>query len=183
MLFVVHMVHCCTLHYTDSVLYPLVIPPLSPPQPQAVLGLTFNWGSLLGYCAVHGTLDPWVVGPLYASGVAWTLVYDTIYAHQDKQDDVAVGVRSTALLFGERTKEICGAFGACCIAGITTAGWAAGLGAPFYVGTAGAALHLVHQLRTVDLDKPVSCLNTFVSNKYFGAIVYTSIVVGKLWGV
>ena len=65
--------------------------------PQAFLGLTFNWGALLGYAAVHGTLNPAVCAPLYASGVFWTLLYDTVYAHQDKDDDKKIGVKSTAL--------------------------------------------------------------------------------------
>lgn len=78
-------------------------------QPQAFLGLTFNWGALLGYAAVHGYLD-WQIVPLYAHGVCWTLVYDTIYAHQDKDDDIVVGIKSTALLFGESTKAYLAAF-------------------------------------------------------------------------
>jgi len=78
-------------------------------QPQAFLGLTFNWGALLGYAAVHGYLD-WQIVPLYAHGVCWTLVYDTIYAHQDKDDDIVVGIKSTALLFGENTKAYLAAF-------------------------------------------------------------------------
>ena len=72
--------------------------------PQLVLGLTFIWGALLGWAAVSGGLDLAVVLPLYASGILWTLNYDTLYAHQDKKDDKAVGVKSTALLFGDRTK-------------------------------------------------------------------------------
>ena len=78
-------------------------------QPQAFLGLTFNWGALLGYAAVLGHLD-WQIVPLYAHGVCWTLVYDTIYAHQDKDDDIVVGIKSTALLFGESTKAYLTAF-------------------------------------------------------------------------
>ena len=66
--------------------------------------MTFNWGALLGYAAVHGTLDWQIVLPLYAHGICWTLVYDTIYAHQDKDDDIVVGIKSTALLFGDNTK-------------------------------------------------------------------------------
>ncbi|KAI8078053.1 UbiA prenyltransferase family-domain-containing protein, partial [Gilbertella persicaria] len=71
--------------------------------PQTVLGLAFNWGALLGWSAMIGSLDLAVVGPLYVGGVCWTLVYDTIYAHQDKKDDVKVGVKSTALRFGQKT--------------------------------------------------------------------------------
>ena len=81
-------------------------------QPQAFLGLTFNWGVLLGYAAVHGSLSWPIVLPLYAHGICWTLVYDTIYAHQDKDDDIVVGIKSTALLFGVNTKAWLSGFAA-----------------------------------------------------------------------
>ena len=81
-------------------------------QPQAFLGLTFNWGALLGYAAVHGSLSWPIVMPLYAHGICWTLVYDTIYAHQDKDDDIVVGIKSTALLFGVNTKAWLSGFAA-----------------------------------------------------------------------
>ena len=74
-------------------------------QPQAYLGLTFNWGALLGYAAVQGECNWPVVLPLYAGGVCWTLVYDTIYAHQDKTDDAIVGVKSTALRMGDNSRQ------------------------------------------------------------------------------
>ncbi|RLN65076.1 hypothetical protein BBJ29_008293 [Phytophthora kernoviae] len=90
--------------------------------PQAFLGLTFNYGALLGWAAVHGSCEWPVVLPLYAGGVAWTLVYDTLYAHQDKKDDIKIGVRSTALLFGDKTKPILNMFSAAAIAGFGTAG-------------------------------------------------------------
>jgi 4-hydroxybenzoate polyprenyltransferase len=73
--------------------------------PQFFLGLAFNWGALVGYSAVLGYCEWSVALPLYVAGIAWTLVYDTIYAHQDKVDDVTVGVKSTALLFGDKTKQ------------------------------------------------------------------------------
>ena len=73
-------------------------------QPQAYLGATFNWGALLGYAAIQGSCHWPAVLPLYFGGICWTLVYDTIYAHQDKTDDVTAGVKSTALLFGEQTR-------------------------------------------------------------------------------
>lgn len=75
-------------------------------QPQLYLGLTFNWGIFLGWAAVRGSLDLPVLVPLYLSGVCWTIVYDTIYAHMDKKDDVKAGIKSTALLFGPRTKMV-----------------------------------------------------------------------------
>lgn len=73
--------------------------------PQAYLGLTINWGSFFGYAAVRGYCDPAVTLPLYAAGISWTLLYDTIYAHQDKDDDSQLGVGSTALALGEHTKQ------------------------------------------------------------------------------
>ncbi|KAG8906026.1 Para-hydroxybenzoate--polyprenyltransferase, mitochondrial precursor (PHB:polyprenyltransferase) [Tulasnella sp. 403] len=80
--------------------------------PQFVLGLAFNWGAMLGWSAVAGAVDWAVCAPLYAGSICWTLVYDTVYAHQDKTDDVKVGIRSTALLFGERTLPVLSAFSA-----------------------------------------------------------------------
>jgi 4-hydroxybenzoate polyprenyltransferase len=97
-------------------------------QPQAYLGLTFNWGALLGWAAVRGGLDLSVVVPLYLSGVCWTLVYDTIYAHQDKDDDTKVGVKSTALRFGNDTQTWLTGFSTACVTGLTLAGSNAGLG-------------------------------------------------------
>lgn len=97
-------------------------------QPQAYLGLTFNWGALLGWAAVRGGLDPSVVLPLYLSGVCWTLVYDTIYAHQDKIDDTKVGVKSTALRFGDDTRLWLTGFSTACVTGMSLAGYNAALG-------------------------------------------------------
>lgn len=97
-------------------------------QPQAYLGLTFNWGALLGWAAVRGGLDASVVLPLYLSGVCWTLVYDTIYAHQDKVDDTKVGVKSTALRFGDNTRFWLTGFSTASVLGMSLAGYNAGLG-------------------------------------------------------
>ncbi|CAD6992812.1 unnamed protein product [Ceratitis capitata] len=72
--------------------------------PQLVLGMAFNWGALLGWCATQGAVNWEACLPLYLSGICWTIVYDTIYAHQDKFDDIQIGVKSTALRFGENTK-------------------------------------------------------------------------------
>ena len=150
--------------------------------PQAFLGLTFNWGALLGYAAVHGSLDPTVVLPLYASGVTWTLMYDTVYAHQDKEDDAKVGVRSTALLFGEDTKKYLAGFGAASVAGLCASGAAAGLTWPFYAGVGAAATHLTWQIADVDLDDRDDCAAKFKSNSVYGGIVFAAIVAGKLAG-
>eukprot|EP00897_Mesotaenium_endlicherianum_P006492 jgi/Mesen1/5871/ME000299S04986 len=125
--------------------------------PQAFLGLTFNWGALLGWAAVRGSLEPGVVAPLYAACIAWTLVYDTIYAHQDKADDARVGVRSTALLFGEATPYWLAGFGASALSGLALAGYSASLGWPYYAALGAAGCHLAWQISTVDLDSRSDC--------------------------
>uniref|UniRef100_M4BAB0 4-hydroxybenzoate polyprenyltransferase, mitochondrial n=1 Tax=Hyaloperonospora arabidopsidis (strain Emoy2) TaxID=559515 RepID=M4BAB0_HYAAE len=148
--------------------------------PQAFLGLTFNYGALLGWAAVHGSCAWPVVLPLYAGGVAWTLVYDTLYAHQDKKDDIKIGVRSTALLFGDQTKPVLNAFSAAAIAGFGTAGYMADLDWPFYLGLTGGAVHLAWQVNTADLNDALSLQARFASNKWFGALVFASIVTSKV---
>ncbi|KAJ0094056.1 hypothetical protein Patl1_16351 [Pistacia atlantica] len=125
--------------------------------PQAYLGLTFNWGALLGWAAVKGSLDPAVVFPMYVSGVFWTLVYDTIYAHQDKEDDLKVGVKSTALRFGDSTKEWISGFGIACISGLALSGFNADIGWPYYALLAAASGHLGWQIRTADLSSRADC--------------------------
>ncbi|GJW52753.1 4-hydroxybenzoate polyprenyltransferase, mitochondrial, partial [Tanacetum coccineum] len=129
--------------------------------PQAFLGLTFNWGALLGWSAVRGTLDPAVVLPLYLSGVFWTLVYDTIYAHQDKQDDKIVGVKSTALRFGDSTKYWVTGFGISCITSLALSGFNANLGLPYYVFLAAASGQLAWQIWTVDINSGPDCSRKF----------------------
>ncbi|XP_037449162.1 4-hydroxybenzoate polyprenyltransferase, mitochondrial isoform X1 [Triticum dicoccoides] len=148
--------------------------------PQAYLGLTFNWGALLGWAAIRGSLDPAVILPLYTAGICWTLVYDTIYAHQDKEDDLKVGVKSTALRFGDSTKQWISAFGAASIGSLALSGYNAELAWPYYpLLTAGAA-HLAWQISTVDLSDRADCNRKFVSNKWFGALVSSGILLGRL---
>ena len=148
--------------------------------PQLVLGLAINWGALLGWVAVNGTnIDSSVVAPLYAASVLWTLHYDTVYAHQDKRDDVRAGVRSTALRLGEHN----GIFlSSCCVGAVGSlalSGAAAGLGPAYFAGIGGSGAHLAWQLRHLELGKRESCLAVFRSNRDFGAIVWLAIVAGK----
>jgi len=145
--------------------------------PQAVLGLTFNWGALLGYAAVTGTLAaPAVVA--YAAGFFWTLGYDTIYAHQDKEDDAIVGVRSSALALGERTRPALAGFYALTVALLGGSAWLAGLGPWAYAGLAALALHFAWQVRTVDIDDPKGCLAIFKANRDAGLIAAVAFLVG-----
>ncbi|KAI5335674.1 PREDICTED: 4-hydroxybenzoate [Prunus dulcis] len=148
--------------------------------PQAFLGLTFNWGALLGWAAVKGSIDPAIVLPLYLSGVCWTLVYDTIYAHQDKEDDLKVGVKSTALRFGDSTKEWITGFGIMCSSSLALSGYNAEIGWPYYAFLGAASGQLAWQIWTADLSSRVDCNRKFVSNKWFGAIIFSGILFGKL---
>ncbi|KAK1792322.1 hypothetical protein P4O66_012272, partial [Electrophorus voltai] len=111
----------------------------------ALLGLTFNWGALLGWSAVTGSCDWTVCLPLYFSGVMWTLIYDTIYAHQDKEDDIKLGVKSTALRFQEHTKPWLGAFTVAMVSGLVLAGANANQTLPYYAAVSTAAALLTHQ--------------------------------------
>ncbi|KAJ2352690.1 Para-hydroxybenzoate--polyprenyltransferase, mitochondrial precursor (PHB:polyprenyltransferase), partial [Coemansia sp. RSA 2618] len=123
--------------------------------PQLFLGLAFNWGALAGWSAVAGAIDWTVVLPLYAAGVSWTLVYDTIYGHQDKLDDIKAGVKSTSLLFGDRTKTVLSGFSATTIGLLCLSGYMNGHGIPFFLTTVGAgSAHLAWQLKTVNINSP-----------------------------
>jgi 4-hydroxybenzoate polyprenyltransferase len=147
--------------------------------PQFVLGLAFNWGALVGYVAATGVMAlPALL--LYAAGIAWTLGYDTIYAHQDKADDAIVGVKSSALFLGARTRPfLYGAYAAAIVL-LAAAGLAGDLGWPFFLLLAGGSIHLFWQASTVDTDDPRDCLGKFRSNRDFGLLVLFALAVGHL---
>ncbi|XP_038991291.1 LOW QUALITY PROTEIN: 4-hydroxybenzoate polyprenyltransferase, mitochondrial-like [Hibiscus syriacus] len=149
--------------------------------PQAYLGLTFNWGILLGWSAIKGSLDPAIVLPLYFSGVLWTLVYDTIYAHQDKEDDIKVGVKSTALRFGNSTKEWTTGFEISCISSHALSGFNADIGWSYYAFLAAASGQLAWQIWTVNLTCRTDCHRKFLSNKWFGALIFSGILFGRVF--
>lgn len=147
--------------------------------PQAVLGLTFNWGALLGWSAVHGSCEWSVVLPLYASGVAWTLVYDTLYAHQDKMDDRRLGLRSTALYFGESKGALFG-FASVSTAALFICGVSADLAWPFYCGAVGAGAHMAWQVHSAEFDNRENLNRRFVSNNQVGAIIMSGIFLESI---
>jgi len=150
--------------------------------PQAFLGLAFNWGALLGWTAVRGGLDTTPL-MLYAAGIAWTLGYDTIYAHQDKEDDALVGVKSTALLFGPSSRAWIAGFYAAALVLLGLAGNAAGLTWPLWLGLGAAAGHAFWLVMTVDLDDARDCLAKFRANRDFGLIVVAALLAGHLGAV
>lgn len=145
--------------------------------PQAWLGLTFNWGALMGWAALDGALSVSAV-ILYLGCVFWTLGYDTIYAHQDKEDDALIGIGSTALTLGDRTRPALWIFYILFFIGVVAAGTLANLGLIFYVGIAFAGTQLIAQIRAVNLDDPETCLAAFRSNIEFGGVVLLSLILG-----
>lgn len=147
--------------------------------PQAFLGLTFNWGALLGWAAARDSL---AAAPLwlYGGGLFWTLFYDTIYAHQDKIDDALIGVKSTALRLGVHTKKWLAGFLLLTIICFGTAFIAADSGIVAYLGLLGVAIHLSWQLYDVDIDDAEDCLTKFRSNRFVGWILLIGILIDRL---
>jgi 4-hydroxybenzoate polyprenyltransferase len=147
--------------------------------PQLMMGFTFGFGAPLGYAAGAGRLDAaWAV--LYGAAILWDLGFDTIYAHQDREDDTLVGVKSTARLFEERTAP----FLAACYAGtvllLGVSGWLAGLNGWFYPALMLAALLFARQVAALDINDPALCLRLFKSNREAGLAVAAAILVGWL---
>ncbi|KDN42736.1 4-hydroxybenzoate polyprenyl transferase [Tilletiaria anomala UBC 951] len=149
--------------------------------PQFVLGLAFNWGTLLGWSAVAGSCNWPILLPMYAGSVAWTLVYDTIYAHQDKVDDVTAGVKSTALLFSEQTKPILSAFSTIFLSSMAFSllfQMAVLSEHPAFFAALGAAgAQLAWQVGTANLDSRADCWRKFVSNQYLGLLIWLGLAV------
>jgi 4-hydroxybenzoate polyprenyltransferase len=147
--------------------------------PQAWLGLTFNWGALLGYAAAVGHLS-WSAALLYASGIFWTLGYDTIYAIQDIEDDALAGIKSSTRRLGQHVKLGVAGFYAVSTVLVIAAAWAGGLG-PLFLPFAGAfALHLSRQAAAVRVEDGPGALKLFKSNAVAGLIVVAGLVAG-LW--
>ena len=144
--------------------------------PQIFLGLAFSWGALMGWAAVFGRLD-WPAVLLYAGSIAWVIHYDTIYAHQDSEDDALVGLKSTALLFGERTRPALALFSIMAVLLIGLAGLTAGAGAVFAIGLIAFALHLAWQIHTIDIGDPALCLRLFKSNRDAGLILFAALIL------
>jgi 4-hydroxybenzoate polyprenyltransferase len=144
--------------------------------PQIVLGLAFSWGALMGWPAVFARLDaPALL--LYAGSISWVIGYDTIYAHQDREDDALIGIKSTALLFGERTKPMLAGFYTVAVVLIGCAGWSAGAGVVLALGLVAFASHLAWQVGRLDIDDPALCLAIFKSNRDAGLILFAALIL------
>ena len=142
--------------------------------PQLMLGLTFKWGALVGWTAATGALGaPALV--LYAGAIAWTIGYDTIYAHQDKEDDAMLGLKSTALLLGSATRPWLVLFYAGAVVLWGAAGAMAGAHAAFFGGLVLIGLQLAWQVATLRIDDSTNCLVRFRSNKLVGWLLLAGI--------
>jgi 4-hydroxybenzoate polyprenyltransferase len=172
--------------------------------PQLVLGLTFNWGTWMGWAAVHGSFTEStsllgqvqgisVLVPLYAGCVAWTLVYDTLYAHQDKEDDRTLGLKSTALYFGDdhgKQRRILSSFAILAGSCWMVSGYQVGIDVElmmehpvcglYYVGCLGAMGHLLWQVHTAKFDDVKNLSHRFKSNSVVGTIMLGSCIVGNM---
>jgi 4-hydroxybenzoate polyprenyltransferase len=148
--------------------------------PQIVLGLAFSWGALMGFAAVFGRLDAsaWL---LYAGSIAWVIGYDTIYAHQDREDDALIGVKSTARLFGARTRPVLLGCYALAVLLIGLAGAAADAGPVFVLGCILFGAHLGWQVDRLDIDDPAQCLRLFKSNRDAGLILFAAMTADALY--
>ena len=147
--------------------------------PQLFLGFAFNWGALVGWTALAGELQlPAVL--LYLSGVFWTLGYDTIYAHQDKEDDSIVGVKSTARLFQDNSRRWIISFYAVQVGWLILMGLFSGLHWVFIIGIGAVAWLLMRQAGYTDLNDPKACLAAFRSNRDIGFLVIASLILAVL---
>ncbi|MGA9431379.1 MAG: 4-hydroxybenzoate octaprenyltransferase [Xanthobacteraceae bacterium] len=144
--------------------------------PQIVLGLAFSWGALMGWAAAFARLDPPAL-LLYAGSISWVIGYDTIYAHQDRDDDALIGIKSTALLFGPRTKPMLALFYGIAVILLGAAGYTAGAGLAFALGLLAFAAHLAWQIVRLDITDPDNCLKIFKSDRDAGLILFAGLLL------
>jgi 4-hydroxybenzoate polyprenyltransferase len=144
--------------------------------PQVVLGLAFSWGALMGFAAEFARIDL-VALVLYAGSIAWVIGYDTIYAHQDVEDDALIGIKSTARLFGENTKSALVIFYGLAVVLIGAALQLSAVRWPAWLGLAAFAAHLAWQIVRLELGNPALCLRLFKSNRDAGLLLFAGLVV------
>ncbi len=144
--------------------------------PQVVLGLAFSWGALMGFAVTLGRIDATAL-LLYGGSIAWVIGYDTIYAHQDAEDDALIGVKSTARLFGAHTHQALMVFYALAVVLIGVAMALAGAGLAAWIGLAAFAAHLVWQIGRLKIGDPALCLRVFKSNRDAGLLLFAGLLV------
>ncbi|MFM7612144.1 MAG: 4-hydroxybenzoate octaprenyltransferase [Alphaproteobacteria bacterium] len=163
-------------------LLPVVLYPLAKrvtDWPQAVLGVIFSWAAPMGYAAVTGGLDLAAIA-LWAAGFFWILGYDTIYAHQDREDDALVGIRSSALRLGDKTRPFLILCYGLTMALLALAGWLAGLAPWYLLGLALPGAMLARQVIQLDIADPALCLRLFKANRDVGLAIAAALLLGRL---
>ncbi len=148
--------------------------------PQLVLGLAFSWGALMGWTAEFADIGrPAIL--LYLGSIFWVIGYDTIYAHQDKEDDAVVGVKSTALLFGDSTKSwLIGLYAGALIL-MASAFSSAQVPVPAMAGLLAAGAHMARQIISLDIHDADQCLRLFRSNNVVGWLIFLGLIGGAFW--
>jgi len=144
--------------------------------PQTVLGLAFSWGALMGFAVKFGRIDATAL-VLYAGSICWVIAYDTIYAHQDTEDDALIGIKSTALLFGARTRRMLTLFYSLAVVLIGVALWLGGAGWPAFIGLAAFACHLAWRVARIVISDSALCLRLFKSNRDAGLLLFAGLVI------
>ncbi|MEN0000696.1 MAG: 4-hydroxybenzoate octaprenyltransferase [Pseudomonadota bacterium] len=147
--------------------------------PQLFLGLAFSWGAFMGWAALYGALAPAPI-LLYSACVAWTIGYDTIYAHQDKEDDALIGIKSTARLFGDKTHTALIALYGLVLALMAVAFFLADVGSVAWVGLIAAGGHMAFQIMQLDIEDADQCLRLFKSNSVIGIIITLALFASAL---
>jgi 4-hydroxybenzoate polyprenyltransferase len=147
--------------------------------PQIVLGLAFSWGALMGFAVTFAQIDATAL-ILYAGSISWVIGYDTIYAHQDAEDDALIGIKSTALLFAERTQTALVVFYGLAVVLIGVAFALAGVRYPAWIGLAAFAVQLAWQIRRLDIGDPALCLRLFKSNRDAGLLLFAGLLLDPL---
>jgi 4-hydroxybenzoate polyprenyltransferase len=147
--------------------------------PQIVLGLAFSWGALMGFAVTFGRID-WTALVLYAGSIAWVIGYDTIYAHQDVEDDALIGIKSTARLFGAKTGPALMLLYGLAVVLIGLAFGLAGVGYMAFIGLAAFAAHLVWQIARLRIGDPALCLRIFKSNRDAGLLLFAGLLADAL---
>jgi 4-hydroxybenzoate polyprenyltransferase len=147
--------------------------------PQVVLGLAFSWGALMGFAVTLGRIDATALA-LYAGSIAWVIGYDTIYAHQDSEDDALIGIKSTARLFGARTAQALLLFYGLAVVLIGVALMLAGAGFAAWIGLVAFATHLIWQINRLQIGDPSLCLRLFRSNRDAGLLLFFGLLADAL---
>jgi 4-hydroxybenzoate polyprenyltransferase len=144
--------------------------------PQLVLGAAFGWGIPMAFAAQTGAV-PRLAWLMWLTVVVWAVLYDTLYAMADREDDLRVGVKSTAILFGTADVFIVSLLMLMLLAGLALIGRTAGLGAWYFASMAGAAALLAYQRKLIHNREPARCFQAFLNNHYLGATIFTGIML------